>query len=187
MFIFLIMLIAAAMASEGIVSERARETWDSLIATPLTAREILRSKMLAAIWRMRLLLAILARPLCDRTLCRSHSSRRLAGVCALGGRLDLAHGGIWDLYFDRSERRSGDDRADDGACLRNGWFGRSAVPAAGPIKLGLSRRRLAALRRVSGTRILSRRSQCLAVSGLSFFGVDALRPPKGRSPWPQRA
>ena len=59
MFIFLIMLIAAAMASEGIVSERARETWDSLIATPLTAREILRSKMLAVIWRMRLLLAIL--------------------------------------------------------------------------------------------------------------------------------
>jgi ABC-type Na+ efflux pump permease subunit len=59
MFLFLIMLIAAAMASEGIVSERARETWDSLIATPLTARDILRSKMLAVIWRMRALLAIL--------------------------------------------------------------------------------------------------------------------------------
>ena len=59
MFIVLIMLIAAAMASEGIVSERARETWDSLIATPLTAREILRSKLLAVIWRMRWLLAIL--------------------------------------------------------------------------------------------------------------------------------
>ena len=57
--IFLISLIAAGMASEGIVTERTRETWDSLIATPLTARDILRSKILAALWRMRLLVATL--------------------------------------------------------------------------------------------------------------------------------
>jgi ABC-2 family transporter protein len=57
--IFLIMLVAAGMASEAIISERARETWGSLIATPLSAREILRSKMLAALWRVRLLLATL--------------------------------------------------------------------------------------------------------------------------------
>ena len=55
--IFLIALVAAGMASEAITSERARETWDSLIATPLTARDILRSKILAVLWRMRLLLA----------------------------------------------------------------------------------------------------------------------------------
>ena len=47
------------MAAEGIVRERTRETWDSLIATPLTARDILRSKMLAALWRMRVILATL--------------------------------------------------------------------------------------------------------------------------------
>jgi ABC-type Na+ efflux pump permease subunit len=55
--IFLITLVAAGMATEGIISERARETWGSLIATPLTAREILRSKMLATLWRVRVLLA----------------------------------------------------------------------------------------------------------------------------------
>ncbi len=54
--IFIIALVAAGMASEAIVSERAGETWDSLIATPLTARDILRSKMLATLWRLRLLL-----------------------------------------------------------------------------------------------------------------------------------
>ena len=57
--VFLITLVAAGMAAEGIVSERTRETWDSLIATPLTARDILRSKMLAALWRMRVILATL--------------------------------------------------------------------------------------------------------------------------------
>ena len=57
--VFLITLVAAGMATEGITSERARETWGSLIATPLSARDILRSKMLAALWRMRLLLATL--------------------------------------------------------------------------------------------------------------------------------
>ncbi len=57
--IFLVTLGAVGIASESIVGERARETWDSLIATPLSARDILRSKMLAALWRMRGLLAIL--------------------------------------------------------------------------------------------------------------------------------
>ena len=56
---FLLTLIAAGMASESIISERNRETWDSLIATPLDARDILRSKMLAALWRMRAALATL--------------------------------------------------------------------------------------------------------------------------------
>jgi hypothetical protein len=57
--IFIITLVVAGMASESIISERARETWDSLIATPLTGHDILRSKMLAALWRMRLPLATL--------------------------------------------------------------------------------------------------------------------------------
>ena len=40
--------------------ERAnRETWDSLIATPLAPRDILRSKMLASVWRMRATLVTL--------------------------------------------------------------------------------------------------------------------------------
>ena len=48
---------AALFACKG--GERANETWDSLIATPLSARDILQSKLLAVLWRMRALLAIL--------------------------------------------------------------------------------------------------------------------------------
>ncbi len=57
--VFLITLVASGMAAESMVRERARETWDSLIATPLTARDILRSNMLASLWRMRVILATL--------------------------------------------------------------------------------------------------------------------------------
>ena len=57
--IFMITLFAAGAAGEGIVTKRTRTTWDSLIATPLSAREILRSKLLAALWRVRLILATL--------------------------------------------------------------------------------------------------------------------------------
>jgi hypothetical protein len=57
--IFLLTLIAAGMSSEAIISERTRDTWDSLLATPLDARDILRSKMFATLWRMRAVLAIL--------------------------------------------------------------------------------------------------------------------------------
>jgi len=56
---FLIALMAAGAAAAGIATERARETWNSLIATPLTARDILRSKMLAALWQMRWVLTTL--------------------------------------------------------------------------------------------------------------------------------
>ncbi len=56
---FLITLIAAGMASETIISERTRETWSSLIATPLAACDILRSKLLATLWRMRAILVTL--------------------------------------------------------------------------------------------------------------------------------
>jgi ABC-type transport system involved in multi-copper enzyme maturation permease subunit len=56
---FLFTLMAAGMASESVISERNRETWSSLIATPLDARDILRSKMLAALSRMRPTLATL--------------------------------------------------------------------------------------------------------------------------------
>jgi hypothetical protein len=37
-------------AAEGIAGERERCTWDALLATPLSAREIIRAKMLGAFW-----------------------------------------------------------------------------------------------------------------------------------------
>jgi ABC-type Na+ efflux pump permease subunit len=57
--VFLIALFTFGMAADGIVSERTRETWDSLIATPLPARDILRSNMLAGLWRMRAIVTTL--------------------------------------------------------------------------------------------------------------------------------
>jgi len=49
----LYVLIVAGAAAECLVEERERDTWLGLIATPLTGREILRAKMLGAIWRTR--------------------------------------------------------------------------------------------------------------------------------------
>jgi hypothetical protein len=57
--VYLVTMIAAGSAAAGIVGERARATWDSLIATPLSAREILRSELLAGLWRMRSIVATL--------------------------------------------------------------------------------------------------------------------------------
>jgi len=58
--LFILTLVTAGIAAECITSERTRLTWYSLIATPLTAREILRSKLLSCLWRLRgLLLALL--------------------------------------------------------------------------------------------------------------------------------
>jgi ABC-type transport system involved in multi-copper enzyme maturation permease subunit len=58
-FVFLLAIMTAGIAAEAVTSERIRETWNSLIATPLTARDILRSKLLACTWRMRGLLVTL--------------------------------------------------------------------------------------------------------------------------------
>jgi ABC-type transport system involved in multi-copper enzyme maturation permease subunit len=46
---------AAGLGADGIIAERSRETWGSLIATPLTARDILRAKTLATFCRFRLI------------------------------------------------------------------------------------------------------------------------------------
>jgi hypothetical protein len=56
----LLTFVIAGSAAETLTLERARETWTSLLATPLSARAILRSAVLAAFWRMRLPIAILA-------------------------------------------------------------------------------------------------------------------------------
>ena len=50
---FLMLLIVAGVAAVSVTLERARDTWDSLIATPLDGREILRAKMIGAVWKVR--------------------------------------------------------------------------------------------------------------------------------------
>jgi len=51
--VFLLTLVTVGVAAELIAIERTRETWNSLIATPLAPREIARSTMLASLWRLR--------------------------------------------------------------------------------------------------------------------------------------
>jgi ABC-type transport system involved in multi-copper enzyme maturation permease subunit len=50
---FFTLLIAAGIATTGLTEERARETWDSLLATPLRAGEIIGAKILGAAWKVR--------------------------------------------------------------------------------------------------------------------------------------
>jgi hypothetical protein len=59
---FFTVLAAAGVAATGLTEERARDTWDSLLATPLGAREIIHAKMIGAAWKVRwvaLLLVVL--------------------------------------------------------------------------------------------------------------------------------
>ena len=45
--------IIAESATETITLERRKETWNSLLATPMTARAILQSALLSTVWRHR--------------------------------------------------------------------------------------------------------------------------------------
>ncbi len=49
----LMSLIVAGTATEILMLERRKETWGSLLATPLSARDILKSTILSLIWRLR--------------------------------------------------------------------------------------------------------------------------------------
>jgi ABC-type transport system involved in multi-copper enzyme maturation permease subunit len=53
-----LLAVAGAMAA-GVTIEREKDTWVSLTATPLTAREILRGKLLGALWNQRGFAAVL--------------------------------------------------------------------------------------------------------------------------------
>jgi ABC-type transport system involved in multi-copper enzyme maturation permease subunit len=53
------MLAAATAAAASIASERESDTWTSLIATPLEGYEILRAKMLGAVWGSKVLVIVL--------------------------------------------------------------------------------------------------------------------------------
>ena len=51
--LFMLALVSSGIAIELIVTERAKDTWNSLLATPLSAHHILLGKLRAAIWRLR--------------------------------------------------------------------------------------------------------------------------------------
>ncbi len=50
---FMLAMVSSGIAMEVLAVERVKETWNSLIATPLTGRDILLGKFRAALWRMR--------------------------------------------------------------------------------------------------------------------------------------
>jgi len=54
------LLGTAADAAAGMTSERERDTWVSLVATPLTGGEIVRAKLLGAVWGARHAAAVAA-------------------------------------------------------------------------------------------------------------------------------
>ncbi len=56
---FFLLLIVAGNAAGAVTLERAQDTWVSLIATPLSGREILRAKMIATVWKARWGFAVL--------------------------------------------------------------------------------------------------------------------------------
>ncbi len=77
--LFLLSVLAPGIAAELIGTERAKDTWNSLIATPLSPREILLSKLRASLWRLRtigIILVSLWASVCSRVqFIRSVSSR----------------------------------------------------------------------------------------------------------------
>jgi ABC-type Na+ efflux pump permease subunit len=55
---YFLAIFVAGSAANTIANERVKETWDSLLATPLSAVEILRSALLASLWKARIVLGI---------------------------------------------------------------------------------------------------------------------------------
>jgi ABC-type Na+ efflux pump permease subunit len=55
-----IVMVVTGASGESVALEKTRDTWISLLATPLTGREILRAKALGAIWRVRWGMALVA-------------------------------------------------------------------------------------------------------------------------------
>jgi hypothetical protein len=53
LFVMLYVVMACGAAATSVTGERERDTWHSLLATPLSGWEMLRAKMLAALWRPR--------------------------------------------------------------------------------------------------------------------------------------
>jgi hypothetical protein len=52
-FYLILFLAVVSVAIEGVATERRQGTWPGLLATPLTGAEIVRAKMLGAVWRTR--------------------------------------------------------------------------------------------------------------------------------------
>ena len=109
---FFVPMMASSIAAAGIATERVRETWSSLIATPLTARDILRGKILSALWQMALDADNAARPVDDRPDSRGDSPAGVSRHFARAGRVDLADACVWHAGLDPGQGRGRRDRPE---------------------------------------------------------------------------
>ena len=90
---FFMLLIVAGVAAGSVTLERARDTWDSLIATPLDGRDILRAKMLGTIWKVRYGALLLFVLWSIGLLAGSVHPVGFGAAVVASDRLDLLHGG----------------------------------------------------------------------------------------------
>ena len=180
--VFLITLVAAGMAAEGIVSERAARDLGQLDRhAAVRARHPAEQDAGGALADARAP-GDTAGPLDDRAGRGGHPSRRLYRFGARRSRVDLVDAGVWDLDLDRGEGHGRDDQSHSGARVSHDRHDGLAIPAAGTDQLGASGLRLSPF--VTWLSLVSYRDvrNALAIFGLPGLAMDATSTPaKGRS------
>ena len=174
---FFVAVMAASTAAAGIASERAKETWNSLIATPLTAQDLLRSKMLAALWQNgKVLITMLV--LWTIGLIAGSS----AGIPRRGdrdGRDDLVLPGVGDARLGTSQGPGDSGRAERTARHARGFLWYRAVVASWSIELGTPGCRLGAVCEPHIAGHLPGRSRRVAFRGIPSLAMDSDRHRRG--------
>ena len=173
--LFMIALAATGIALEVLGGERTKETWTSLIATPLSGRDILLGKFRACLWRLR---NSGDRPgaLDARTPLGRASSAGFPRRCAHLGLLDHPVPGLRPpgrIDIRRSKRRPWSNRDSD---ARAHDLGRPSIPAAGALQLGLVGRGLDPAARRALARRLWRVASLAPAPGRPLPGCGVARP-----------
>ncbi len=169
----IVVFVIAGTASEVFTRERAKETWTSLLATPMTARQILRSAILAAAWRLREMVTIVLILWTLGLIAGSiHPLGYLVSVTVLAASMWLL--AAWGALA--AVRHQDQARATmQGLNLTMSLLVVSSalpVPAAGPAQLGDLRRRLVPTGPLLVARLLPGGSRGLPVCGLSSAAMD---------------
>ena len=161
----LLTFLIAVNATETITLERRKETWNSLLATPMTARAILQSAFLATVWRIRQPIAILGVLWTMGLLAGAiHPLGYLLAMLNLAASVWLFT--VWGV---RASVRARDQAAAAGLQLQPRFphvaLPGPALPAPRPIQLGALGRRVASFRRLDVARVLPRRPRRTPLRG----------------------
>jgi ABC-type Na+ efflux pump permease subunit len=104
-------IVVSGFAVEGLTLERSRDTLSGLLATPLTGPEILRAKMLGAVYRVRgLLICLLAMWTLGLLAGAIHPAGYLAGVVGLAVSIWFCvalgtYGSLWSADLKEANNR----------------------------------------------------------------------------------